>query len=232
MAVPVVHVHWIDLDAESLDLVQLEATLDPDETARAARIRFARDRRRYLARHGVLRRLLGEELGCAPQTLQFVSNSYGKPSLADSDLGFNLSHSHGMALFCHARGIALGCDIEQRDPRFASEKIPERYFSAAEVAALRSLAPELQTEAFFNCWTRKEAYVKARGFGLSLPLDGFEVSLAPGDAPALLMNCDGWTIQCFNPTPTHHAAVVAEGADWRMSLHPPPAPGGGIASAA
>ena len=125
-----------------------------------------------------------------------------------------------------AEGREVGCDIERFDPRFAAERIPERFFSTREVRALHALPTALQTEAFFLCWTRKEAYVKARGRGLSIPLDSFDVSLTPGVPATLLRGCEGWSVAAFEPVPDHPAAVVAEGADWRMRLRTMPAPGG------
>ena len=125
-----------------------------------------RHRRRYVARRGILRELIGSYLDCDPAGVAFVHNAYGKPAIAQSDLRFNLSHSHGMALYAFCRYAEVGCDIERRDPKFAAEQIPERFFSPDEVRALRSLPLNEQTEAFFNCWTRKEAYIKAVGHGL------------------------------------------------------------------
>jgi 4'-phosphopantetheinyl transferase len=218
MATSAIDVYWLDIDAEGVDDAGYRVFLSAEECDRASRFRFERDARRYIVRRGHLRQLLARYLDCIPSRIQFVSNPFGKPSVAASDLRFNLSHSHGMALFAIARGREVGCDIEQCDPQFASEQIPERFFSLHEVRALRMLAQRDQTQAFFNCWTRKEAYVKARGCGLSLPLDSFDVSLVPGEPAALLHGCEGWSVRSLAPVTGYQAAVVAQGSDWQLNL--------------
>ena len=102
--------------------------------------------------------------------------------------------------------------------KYDPEIQPERFFSAYEVGAWRDLDPTTRLEGFFNCWTRKEAYLKARGFGLSVSLDSFDVSLAPGVPAALLRGCDGWSVQSFSPAAGFEAAVVAEATDWRLNF--------------
>ncbi|MEA2954317.1 MAG: 4-phosphopantetheinyl transferase [Alphaproteobacteria bacterium] len=213
-----VDAHYMDLDDVGLDVGRFRDVLSAQERERAARFRFERDRRRYILRHGKLRELLSDYLNCAPSRLRFTYNPFGKPSVAGGDLRFNVSHSHGTALFVFARGVEVGCDIERRDPRFVCDQIPERFFSALEVQTLRSLPASSQTQAFFNCWTRKEAYIKARGYGLSLPLDSFDVSLAPDEPVLLLRGCDGWSVQPCEPAPDYQAAIVAEGADWQLNF--------------
>jgi 4'-phosphopantetheinyl transferase len=196
------------LDSPDIDVERFSSMLSAEERDRAGRFRFDHDRRRYVARRGILRDLIGSYLGCKPTDVAFDYNAYGKPALRDCDLHFNLSHSRGMALYAFSRGSAVGCDIEWRDPKFAAEQIPERFFSRDEVRALRSLLVSDQTEAFFNCWTRKEAYVKAAGQGLSIALDSFDVSLAPNQPAVFLRGCDGWSMQSFSPSPGFQAAVV------------------------
>jgi len=215
-----VDVQWMNLDAAENDVAASARILSDDERRRADRFHFPRDRRRYILRHGKLRQLLSNYLGIAPADLVFEHNSFGKPALGESNLKFNISHSHGMALFAIAYDVEIGCDIERCDPQFAAEQISEHFFAEDEVRKLRALAPTQQTSAFFRCWTRKEAYIKARGRGLSIPLDSFEVSLAPGEPAALLRGCDGWTLQSFEPVPGYEAAVVAAGADWRLNCLP------------
>jgi 4'-phosphopantetheinyl transferase len=215
--IPQVDVFWTDLDAAASALPRWIDLLDSTETARAARFRFERDRHRYIACHGVLRVLLARSVGRAPADLRFDVTGYGKPSLGDSTLRFNISHSHQLALFAISRDIALGCDIELQDERFLAENIPEHFFSAAEIAALNATPQTERLAAFFAGWTRKEAYIKARGRGLSLPLNSFDVSLAPSARPALHRGCDGWSARAFEPAPRCSAAVIAEGADWQMN---------------
>jgi 4'-phosphopantetheinyl transferase len=215
-----VDTYWMNLDAAEREVDAFARTLSDDELQRAGRFRFQRDRQRYILRRGRLRQLLSQYLGGAPAALVFDQNSFGKPSLRGSELRFNISHSHGLALFAVADGIEIGCDIERHDPQFAAEQIPERFFAADEVRTLRALPPARQTDAFFRCWTRKEAYIKARGRGLSIPLDSFEVSLAPDGPAALLRGCDGWTVQSFEPVSGYEAAVVAQGAGWQLNRLP------------
>jgi 4'-phosphopantetheinyl transferase len=215
-----VDAYWINLDDAEQDTGALARMLSDEERARAARFRFERDRRHYILRHAHLRKLLSTYVGDAPEKIVFVYNAFGKPSVRGSVIHFNTSHSRGMALFVISRGSEVGCDIEQCDPQFASERIPEQFFAAGEVTKLRSLPPEQQTQAFFRCWTRKEAYVKARGQGLSIALDSFEVSLTPGEPVALLNGCDGWSVRSFAPVSGYAAAVVAEGAGWQLNHLP------------
>lgn len=214
-AVPV-DVEWIDLDAATPDLGYWHDMLDDTERAEARRFRFERDRRHYIVRHGWLRELLSCRLERPPREIRFFRNSFGKPSLAEGNLEFNLSFSAGKALCVIARGVELGCDLELRDPSLASDSIAERFFSLFERNCLSSLPTHQWLEGFFNCWTRKEAYIKARGLGLSCPLDTFDVSLAPGEPARLMRGCEGWSVQSFEPAPGFTAAVVAEGSDWSL----------------
>jgi 4'-phosphopantetheinyl transferase len=216
-----VDVHWIDMDAPGGAIARLGALLDDVERARAARFRFDRDRRRYIVRHGRLRQLLGGYLGCAPARVRLAWGRFGKPIVAGGGLHFSVSKSRRLALYAVALDREVGCDVEYRDARYAAQRIAERFFSPAEVRALRGLDPARQTEGFFNCWTRKEAYLKARGDGLGAALDSFDVTLAPGEPAALLRGGDGWSVAAFEPAPGFQAAVVAAGADCRINRCPP-----------
>ena len=211
-----VDTYCVDLDMPEIDVDRHRAALSAEERDRAGQFRFDRDRRRYVVRRGILRELIGSYLGREAADVAFVYNAYGKPVARDCNLHFNLSHSRGMALYAFCHGAAVGCDLEWRDPQFAAEQIPERFFSRDEVRALRSLPVSHQTEAFFNCWTRKEAYVKAAGQGLSIALDSFDVSLAPNESAVFLRGGDGWSIQSFSPMPGFQAAIVAPGTNWRL----------------
>jgi 4'-phosphopantetheinyl transferase len=148
-------------------LAQLEATLTDDERARANRFRFPRDRERYIAARGQLRALLSRYLNRPARDFRFTYTAYGKPALVSDELRFNVSHSHQLALFAFAWQRDLGVDVEYIKPDFGTMDIAESTFSLHEFAALRALSPDQQTDAFFNCWTRKEAYIKAIGEGLS-----------------------------------------------------------------
>lgn len=196
-------------------------TLNPDEQGRAERYCFQKDREHFIAARGVLREILGGYLKLEPEQLRFSYNAYGKPALVGEDGGcglrFNLSHSHGLALFAIARGREIGVDVEFIRSRLTDEQIGERFFSPREVAGLRALPAEMQREAFFACWTRKEAFIKAKGKGLSLPLDQFDVSLTPGE-PASLMNTQEdphevfrWSLRELFPGRGYAAALAVEG---------------------
>lgn len=214
---PVVDVTCADIDAAMPALPCWEKLLSVDEAEHAERYRFRRDRHRYIARHGILRWLLAQHLGTTPETLRFTVDAYGKPNVAGHAVDFNLSHSHGMTLYAISRDIAVGCDIEFHDLRFLAENIPERFFSPAELNVLNACTASEKIRAFFDCWTRKEAYIKARGVGLSLPLDSFDVSLAPVERPALTRGCDGWSAHCIAPGRRYSAAIIAQSPDWRMN---------------
>ena len=202
----------LDLDADAL--ARCAAWLDGEEADRAARFRHARDRDRFVARRGQLRARLAEEVGDDPRRLRIRADAHGKPFLPDHRaLRFNLSHSHDLALCAIARrdGAEIGCDIEWRNPRLACPAIAARLFAPAERDALAALPAEQWVAGFFNCWTRKEAYVKALGLGLSYPLDRFTVSVAPG-APARLIEAGrGWSLTAFEPAPGYQAALVVGG---------------------
>jgi len=209
-------------------LSRLHSTLSPDESAKAARYHFPRHRDHYIAARGLLRRLLGLYLSRPPQSLQFSYGAYGKPSLNGAggaeDLRFNLSHSHELALYAFARGRDVGVDLEHMRADFAGDDIASRFFSAREVSMLRTLPAQARTRAFFNCWTRKEAYIKARGEGLSHPLDEFDVSLIPGE-PAALLGTRGdpreltrWSLHALDVGEDYAAAVVLQGTDYALRL--------------
>lgn len=219
-----VTVYRAGLDVEPARLDSLYRLLEPEERLRADRFRFASHRCRFIAGRGMLREILARHLSIAEENevaaedVRFRYNSYGKPSLAASDLCFNVSHSGGQALFAIARGREVGVDIEQVDRKFAQDQIPERFFSPTEVRILRGLPAGQQTDAFFRCWTRKEAYIKARGLGLALALDSFDVSLGPEEPAALLAGAGDYSI-CDVPAPTGFAAaLVAQGSDWHMDF--------------
>jgi len=218
-----IHVWCASLATDEATSQQFESTLADQERERAGRFIFARDRDRYIAARGILRDLLGKYLRCAPQSIEFAYGPYGKPALAGADsrpaICFNLSHSHGLAAVAIGQEREVGIDVELIRAEFASEAIAKRYFSAKEIDELSRLPAELRTEGFFLCWTRKEAYIKAKGDGLQIPLDSFDVSLSPG-RPATLSSVDEprWGIESFVPSLVserrYAAAVVAEGKDW------------------
>ncbi|MDB5677545.1 4'-phosphopantetheinyl transferase superfamily protein [Sphingomonas bacterium] len=198
-----------DLDVAPEALTACYTLLSPDERDRASRFRYARDRDRYIARRGQLRTLLAAEVDQAPFALRIVEDSYGRPFLADHpDVHFNLSHSNGRALFAVAHGIRVGCDLAWRDPDLACPRVAARLFAPAECVALDALPPEQWVAGFYNCWSRKEAFVKAIGLGLSYSLHAFTVSVAPGEPARLIEGGAGWSVSSFEPAPGFQAALV------------------------
>ena len=212
--------HIWQADLESLALPENWAEiLSQDECERAHRFRFARDQHHFIIRRALLRSLLGKYLQLQPPELVFHYSSHHKPSLAtpSSDIRFNLSHSGERAVFAFIRGRELGVDIEQIRHDFETQSVAQRFFSLAEREALCRIPPESRHEAFFHCWARKEAFVKAKGCGLFLPLDRFDVSLIPGKPTQLLAtrpDCDErnrWTLCAVDVGPQYAAALVIEG---------------------
>jgi len=211
-----VHVWRALLEVDPSTLRHLKSTLAQNELERAERFIFDPDRNHFIAARGILRDVLGRYLRCAPQTIDFVYGALGKPAILSGGsrhpLRFNLSHSHGLAVIGIAREREIGIDVEMIRPEFASDDIAKRYFSAKEIDELSRLPTELRTEGFFLCWTRKEAYIKARGEGLHIPLDSFNVSLTPGISPELnTSHSSRWSLRSFSPEPGYVAAVVEEG---------------------
>jgi 4'-phosphopantetheinyl transferase len=220
LAADEIHVWRANLEREESVIRQFEKTLSADEQARANRFRFQPDRNHFIATRGILRELLGKYINRAPADLEFDYGPQGKPILraepSQPSVQFNVSHSGCMALLGFALGRQLGVDVE-RVRKFAGEKIAERYFSPQEVLELQRLPPALQDEGFFLCWTRKEAYIKARGEGLHIPLKSFHVSLTPGE-PEQLQTTDGveWNLRSLRPDPQYVGAVVGEGKGWNL----------------
>jgi 4'-phosphopantetheinyl transferase len=198
-----------DLDLPREELDEFHCWLDADERQRASAFRRAIDRDRFVARHGQMRAQLGQDLGIAPHQVRIGTDGHGKPFLRDDpDLAFNLSHSNGLALLATMRGGTIGCDIEWRNPELACPRVAERLFARQEYEALTALVPGQWVVGFYNCWTRKEAYVKALGLGLSHPLDSFTVAVAPGEPACFTSDEPGWTLASFEPAPGYQAALV------------------------
>jgi len=217
-----VHVWLADLNQPA---EKLKPLLAADEIARAERFHFEKDRNHYIVARALLRKLLAVYLCTNTAELRFDYAENGKPSLEgiqNNLLNFNLAHSHGKAIYAFSRGRELGVDLEFIRQDFGGEEIAERFFSQCEIAALRNVPAELTKQAFFNCWTRKEAYIKARGEGLSMPLDVFDVSLVPGEAAAMLRNHKDpaevarWSMQSVCVPPGYVAALVVEGHYWKL----------------
>ncbi len=161
-------------------------SLSEDEQIRANRFHFRQHRLEYVDGRGKLRHLLGQYLGKSPAEIVFEYGKQDKPFLLDSKLKFNISHSHGLALFAFALDMEIGIDLEKIDPKIDIIQLCKQFFSPKETQTILKLSPAEQIQAFFTCWTRKEAFIKAKGQGLSLPLDQFEVSILPEDPVQLL----------------------------------------------
>jgi 4'-phosphopantetheinyl transferase len=216
-----IHVWRAYLDSEEIDLERIEETLAPEEKARANRFVFQQDRNRYVAARGALRDLLGRYLNRSPAEVEFDYTTKGKPSVRAAfnkhSVQFNISHSRGLALLAFVPGRKLGIDVEFIRSEFPTDEIAERYFSPQEVMELRALPPSSQVEGFYLCWTRKEAYIKARGEGLHIPLESFNVSLTPGQPERLeTVDSSRWSVRSLYPDPLYAGALVAEGQDLRL----------------
>lgn len=221
-----VHVWRVSLDVDAAVVESLAQVLSDDERARAARFCFQKDRESFTVARGILRVLLGRYLDHEPGRLEFSYGPHGRPTLRDqnavNEFCFNVSHSKGLALYAFTRNRQIGIDVEWIRSEMASEQVAERFFAPQEVATLRALPSDAQLEAFFNCWTRKEAFVKASGEGLSLPLNQFVVSLVPDD-PAALLTIEGdrtkaslWSLQELNAGTGYVAALAVKGNGWRL----------------
>jgi len=215
-----VHVWRIALDDEAR-VEDSWRLLSPDEHARAQRLVDAAHRRRFVLAHGALRALLAGYLGAAPSAITYVVGEHGKPSLAARDgvranVEFNLSHSEDIALIAVARGQPVGVDVQHWSESVEHLRLAERFFSPHERDALRALTHEAEqvAGAFFAAWTRKEAYVKATGYGIARGLHHFDVTLAPGEHARLLadrLDPDAparWSMTALEPAPRYSAAVV------------------------
>ena len=205
-----------------------DEALSLEDRIRADRFRFESDRRKFCVARASLRLILGRYLKAKPGRLQIETGDYGKPYFADpkasQGLRFNLSHSNQLALIAIAREREVGIDIEYMRPNFVTDEVAGYFFSPAEAEQLRSLPVEAKTESFFNCWTRKEAYIKARGEGLYCALDQFDVSLMPG-APAMLLNSridskevSRWSFKDLFAEPRYSATLAVERGFSRLVL--------------
>jgi 4'-phosphopantetheinyl transferase len=209
------------LDIDAPQRAELAGLLSVDERARAARFLAEVHRDRFIVAHGILRQSLAKALGVVPASIEFATSAHGKPRLtgamADSGLQFNLSHSGMVGLVGLAWQREIGVDVEVWRDLTDEAALVQRFFSSHEIAAYEALAPASRTHGFFNCWTRKEAYVKAVGRGLSLPLDSFDVSLSPAAAAKLLRasrvldDARQWSLAALDIGPAISAAVVLEG---------------------
>jgi 4'-phosphopantetheinyl transferase len=194
--------------------------LSPDERERAARFRFDEHRNAYIVARGLLRSILSHYVGIGPEKLQFTYGSRGKPALHDAPVHFNVSHSKDITVYAIAREPRVGVDVEHLRPMPDLDTIARQFFSPAEYHNLLALNINQRCEGFFNCWTRKEAYVKAIGDGLYALLDQFQVTLGPKQAPTLVaiqgdeILASEWSMFDWKPSEQYAAAVVIYGRGW------------------
>ena len=219
-----VHVWYVSLDQSESVLQRLAQTLSDEEHERAERFHFRKDKDHFKVARGVLRDILCHYLQREPGDIFFHYNDYGKPALGKnfSGLNFNVSHSGDVALYAVTCGREVGIDVEQIRPDFAGESIAKRFFSPAETAVFCDLDAHEKKEAFFSCWTRKEAFIKATGKGVSFGLDNFDVSLV-NDKPTALLSVKGdkeeasrWSLKNLDIQPDYKAALAVKGHDWRL----------------
>jgi 4'-phosphopantetheinyl transferase len=216
---------WLDQpDAGPEDMMRV---LSRDERQRAGRYRFQAGRQRFVTGRAILRILLGRYLHMEPRRVPLAYGPHGKPLLAPdlsgSGLEFNLAHAGPLALYAFARDRTVGVDVEQVRSLPDADAVAARFFSARENAAYSSLAADSRQLAFFQCWTRKEAFIKALGDGLAHPLDTFDVSLAPAEPAQLLyvasdpLEASRWSLISLVPQHDYVAALATPGHAWRLA---------------
>lgn len=218
-----IHVWFLELRPSLECLSELRRTLSRDEELRAQTFRLREDRDHFVASRGLLRKLLASYTRQRPQQLAFSYGPTGKPALesgcAYKDIQFNLSHSGDYALIAIASGRAVGVDVERltQEREIDSEKIARRFFSSVELASFLEYHPSDRIEAFFRHWIRKEAYLKARGFGLTRHEDGFDAPLIK-ERTSTFAHADGttWRAEEVSFAPDYAGTVVAEGVAWQL----------------
>ena len=214
-----IHVWCVELDAAGEESA-LAACLSAEERERASGLLSGAHQRRFVVARGMLRQLLGRYLGQAPDAVTFSRGAHGKPFLTEGGLHFNVSHTHELALYAIAQSREVGVDVEWMRPQVAHEQIAARFFSLEEQEALAEVPDEDRRAAFYNIWTRKEAYVKARGDGIAAGLGTFAVSL--GAEAVLLRSDEGqdeverWKLIALEPADGYVAALCGAGVDWQV----------------
>jgi 4'-phosphopantetheinyl transferase len=220
-----VHLWQTRVDSESLQESDFLGALSRDEQTRANRFRFPKDRDQYIVGRSMTRAVLGCYIGCNPHEIRFCYSSYGKPGLpADfqTDLHFNLSHSEQLVLLAITYGSEIGVDVEFMRSNVVNGALAEKVFSAQEIATFHVLPLELKHRAFFNGWTRKEAFIKAMGEGLSMPLDRFDVSIHPVEPAKLLSirpdpaELERWSLRDLELAGGYVGAIVVGKQDWHL----------------
>jgi len=228
-----VHVWCGMLDLSESLVNQFMKSLSEDEQNRANRFYFLRDKNRFVAARGMLREILSFYLGGKPNTIQFQYSRYGKPSLhpnfyeyisplQSSEINFNLTHSNAIALCGITKYRQIGVDVEYTKPLPDMDKVAERFFGFQENLNYQQLPKKQKLTGFYHCWTRKEAFIKAIGEGLSYPLDQFEVSFLPNEKPSIKhikndqVQGEAWSLKALEPSPEYIGAVAVEGTSLRF----------------
>lgn len=225
---------WLVFDEDVPDDDRLFADyrklLSPEEITQERRYRFAKHQRQYVITRALVRSVLSRYTATEPHRLRFVQNAHGRPALQPHDaltvvLPFNLSHTEGLVACAVADVRTIGFDVENVEHREVSLDIADRFFSKQEAVALRAVSSEYRRDAFFRYWTLKESYIKAKGEGLSIPLDQFwftdprAPNLAISFAPGFDDERDRWAFWLLRPSPEHIAALcVSPGNGARYTL--------------
>ena len=221
-----VHIWQVGLDMPDARWQALMSLLSDDELAKAERFHFAKHRRRHTVSHAALRILLGQYIACPPRSCDFSYNAHGKPRLAGEDhrIKFNLSHTKEIMLVALVLDSEVGIDIESVTRNVDYMGVGQRWFSALESHTLQSLPEHERGDAFFRAWCRKEAYIKARGEGMSHPLQRFSVALDK-QQPRLVEHLDDsretrrWTFIDINVAENYRATAVVETASWQVDCY-------------
>lgn len=218
-----VHLWLVTISSMKAKIETLWCLLSDDEVDRAKRFHFENDRKRFVVARGMLRTLLSHYCWCGPDEHRFRYSQYGKPYLVDNDRPrFSVSYSNDKILYGFTQSREIGVDIEHIKPFENACEIVEKFFSDDEKIQFRGLPNHMKNRAFYNCWTRKESYVKALGKGLSLPLDEFSVSLIPNEPACLLqtkhniLEKNRWTLKELEVGEKYVAAVTAEGSNLKI----------------
>jgi 4'-phosphopantetheinyl transferase len=235
-AFPLLHEREIHLwlaSAVQINAEPLKKYLNKNEQARAQRYFCKEDKTRSIISRGILRSLLANYLNEEPQDIEFIYpcvcgnsdclTSRRKPELANkSEIQFNVSHSGDLITYAFTKNARIGVDIEQHSDKTDIKNISESFFNPSEAKALRALPSDIQRDAFCQCWTRKEAYMKAHGSGLSHGLDKFEISVSPFEQPRLLEDIlypeevSRWNLIDFKPSPNYSGALAIDASDFRL----------------
>ncbi|GHO82908.1 4'-phosphopantetheinyl transferase [Dictyobacter formicarum] len=216
-----IHIWRVFVDEWIAAIPDLQNVLSPEEQARAQRFYFERDRHSSIIARGVLRVLLGRYCTIDPAMILLHYNEFGKPNLtidgSPSPLYFNLAHSHTTIVYAFTYINHIGIDIEYMRTNVEYEEVAQHYFSPREKEQLQAVPTEQKMQAFFAGWTRKEAYIKARGKGLSIPLNSFDVTLQPDKDPCLLdcredpLAVNHWSLYALPPDPHYAGALALDG---------------------